>query len=255
MTKKTILAAGLIVMAGAVAALAAEEIKVGGGGASIATVFKPIKPHFEKETGMTMVIGQSTPKNGLVDVVNGSIDVATAAVPLESMIKGAEKDGVKIDPASIEVSVVAKNKTVLFVHPSNPIQKLSKDQIKGIFTGKITNWKEVGGADVPILVAWGKLSPGQNAMLGKVMLDGEPVMKDVIETTDYNGIKETVAATPEAIGIDPYALSVDGTVKPIATEPELVSDIIVITKAKPSLKAQKLLSYVNGVGNKHIIKQ
>lgn len=252
--KRMLLVAGGIVVASAVAAFGADEVKVGGGGASIATVFKPLKPHFDKESGMTLVLAQSTPKNGLIDLVNGVVDVATAAVPLESMIKGAEKDGVKVDPAAIKTTVLAKNRTVLFVHPTNPVQKLSKEQIKGIFTGKIVSWKEVGGSDTPILVAWGKLTPGQNAQFSKEMLDGEPVTKDVVETTDYKGIKETVAATPEAVGIDPYALSVDGTVKAIVTEPEMVSDIIAITKANPSPKAQKILSYVSGEGSKHIIK-
>lgn len=252
--KRAVLMAGGVIVASAVAAFGGEEVKVGGGGASIATVFKSVKPHFDKEAGMTLVLAQSTPKNGLMDLMSGAVDVATAAVPLESMIKGAEKEGVKVDPAALETTVVAKNRTVLFVHPSNTVQKLSRDQIKGIFTGKIANWKEVGGADAPILVAWGKLTPGQNAQFTKVILDGEPVMKDVIETTDYNGIRETVAATPEAVGIDPFALSVDGTVKAVATDPELTSDVIVVTKGKPSPKAQKLISYISGAGSKYIIR-
>ncbi len=238
----------------ATALFGADEVRVGGGGASMATVFRPVKAHFEKDTGGIMVIAQSTPKNGLIDLLNGTVDIATAAVPFDSMVKGAEKEGVKVDTALLESRVVAKNRTVLLVHPSNPVQALTKEQVKGIFTGKIVSWKEVGGSDTPILVAWGKLTPGQNAQFSKIILDGEPVLKDIIDTTDYFGIKDTVAATPEAIGIDPFALGVDGTVKTIATEPPLSSDVIVVTKGKPTAKVQKLLSYVSGAGTKYIIK-
>ena len=252
--KNTAMAVGMLMVVGVAAAFGADEIKVGGGGASIATVFRPMKAGFEKETGVSLSITQSTPKNGLIDLMNGVIDVATAAVPMEDMIKGAEKEGVKVAPASLQKTVVARNRTVLFIHPSNTVNKLTKEQIKGIFTGKITSWKAVGGADTPILVVWGKLSPGQNAQLTKEILDGEAVTRDLVETTDYAGIKEMVAATPEAIGIDPFALSVDGKVKAIPTEPELVSDIIILTRTNAPPKVQKFVSYLSGAGQKQIIK-
>jgi phosphate transport system substrate-binding protein len=254
MAMKSMLTASFLVLTCTVTAFGAEEIKVGGGGASIATVFRPLKPHFDDAVGITMVIAQSTPKNGLMDLANGTVDLATGAVPLDAMLKGAEKEGVKIDPATLTATQIAKNRTVIFLHPGNRVNSLSKAQLKGIFTGKISNWNEVGGADTPILVAWGRLTPGQNAQFSKEILDGEPVLKEVIETTDYFNIKETVAATPEAIGIDPFALSLDGTVKAIGTTPELLSDIIVVTKGKPSAKVEKLISYLKGPGNKYIIK-
>ncbi len=252
--RMTGLATGLLMVAAA-NCFAAEEIKVGGGGASIATVFKAIGAPFEKASGISLVTLQSTPKNGLIDLMSGAVDLATAAVPLEGMIKGAEKDGVKIEVSSLETRRIATNRTVLFVHPSNSVQSLTREQIKAIFTGKVGNWKEVGGSDTPILIAWGKLSPGQNGQFVKEMLDGEAIGKEVLETTDYAGIKDTVAATPEAVGIDPLALGAnDPSVKVIRTVPPLTSDIIVLTKGKPSAKVQKLLSFIAGEGGKYLAK-
>ncbi|SNB46853.1 substrate-binding domain-containing protein [Geobacter sp. DSM 9736] len=232
-------------------AAGAEEIKVGGGGASIATAFVPVKPHFEKATGMNLINLQSTPKNGLIDLVQGKLDAAVSAVALEGMIAGAEKDGVKVDPASLQVTPVAKNKTVAFVHKDNTVKKLSKAQLKGIFTGKIANWKEVGGPDKDIIVVWGKNSPGQNAQFVKGILDGEPVTKEHLEATDYASIKQTVASNPEGIGIDPLSFA-DDTFKPVEMDVELTSPIILITKGKPSAKVQKLIDFVKGEGQKYI---
>jgi phosphate transport system substrate-binding protein len=254
MRKRIIVMSAILALACVGNGSGADEIKVGGGGASIATIFKAIEIPFEKASGISLITLQSTPQNGLMDLANGSLDLATGAVPLEAMLKGAEKDGVKIDPMTLEKTVVGKNRTVLLVHPSNPVQSLSKQQIKGIFTGKIVNWKEVGGSDAVILVAWGKLSPGQNAQFTKELLDGEPVTKDALETTDYFGIKDTVAATPEAVGIDPLALGADKTVKVIKTDPPMLSDIIVLTKGKPSPKVQKLLRFIAEQGDRYIAR-
>jgi len=108
----------------------AEEVKVAGGGAAINTVFKPVAPYFEKATGLYLVSIQSTPKDGLVSLLNGSADAAAAAVSLQSMIGGAEKDGLKVDAASLQQLEIATCKTVVFVHPSNPVSKLSKDHLQ-----------------------------------------------------------------------------------------------------------------------------
>lgn len=234
------------------AAAYGEEIKVGGGGASISAVFAPVKAPYEKATGDTLFILQSSPKDGLVDLLKGKVDLATAAVPLDSMIAGAEKDGVTVNRASLVVQEVSTNRTAVFVHPSNKVGSLSKEQLKGIFTGKITNWKDVGADDKDIIVVWGKGTPGQNAQFQREILEGEEVAKDVMDTTNYAKIKESVAGTPEGIGIDPFGMA-DETVKVVDT-PRLASPVIVITLGKPAAKVQKVLDYVKGDGNKYLKK-
>lgn len=241
---------GVVGMA-AVSAAYGEEIKVGGGGAAIAGVFNPVKAPFEKATGINLIVLQSSPKDGFVDMVSGKLDAAVAAVPLESMVKGAEAAGVKVDPASLVRTEVGTNRTVLLVHPGNKVAKLGKEQVKGIFTGKIVNWKEVGGDDRDIIVVWGKGTPGQNAQFSKEVLDGEPVAKDALESGNYAKIRETVAATPEAIGIDPHGIA-DASVKAIEQDPPVTSPIIVVTKGKPSAGVQKLIDFIKGPGKQFV---
>lgn len=232
---------------------AAAEIKIGGGGAAMSTVFTPVAEPFEKATGIHLVVLPGTPKDGFVAMLKGDLQAAAAAVPLESMIKGAEADGMKVDAAALKVEPVATNRTVVLVHKDNPVAKLDKAQIKGIFTGKIANWKEVGGKDMPILVVWGKGTPGQNAQLAKVMLDGEAVTKESLESGNYAKVRSDVAANAEAIGIDPFGM-VDASVKAVETDPAMTSPIIVVTKGEPSPEVRKLIDYVKGDGAKFVKK-
>ena len=143
------------------------------------------------------------------------------------------------------------NKVVVFIHPSNPVTALTKDQMKGLFTGKITNWKDVGGKDAPVLVVWGKNSPGQNALFTKIILDGEKVIAENLETTDYKGIKDSILANPEAIGIDPLGMA-DASVKAIKPSPEVTSQIRLVTKGAPSAAVQKLIDFIKADGKKYI---
>lgn len=229
----------------------AAEIRVGGGGAAIATVFTPIKTAFEKATGNNLIILQSTPARGLADLISDKVDVAVAAVPLDSMASGAEKAGVKVDKGALQQVEVGTNKVVVYVHPSNPVTNLTKAQMKGLFTGKISNWKDVGGKDAPVIVVWGKNSPGQNALFTRIILDGEAIVAENLETTDYKGIKDTILSNPEAIGIDPLGMA-DDSVKAIKPSPEVNSTIRLVTKGSPSASVLKLLDFIKSEGKKYI---
>jgi len=231
-----------------------EELKIGAGAAPTENILKPIKPHFEKATGIKLQILDYGPKQAMLELEKGAIDAACVGMTtFEELLDLMKKEGVPIkDPASLNFVEIGKNRILVIIHKDNPVNELSKDQLKGIFTGKITNWKEVGGKDMPIIVVWGKLTPGMNKMFVEKILDGEPVLKEVLETTTAAEIKNIVAMTPEAIGLGPLA-GLDGSVKAPKT-PEVSHPIFLVTKGKPSAKVQKLIDFIKGEGQKYIKK-
>lgn len=222
-------------------AFAQEEIRVAGGGAALSHIFAPLKEQFEKASGMKLTLTASTPVKGLIALERGMVDATTAAHPLEYIIGGAAREGVIIDPAPLKVFEVGQNRLMAIVHRSNWIAGLTKAELRGIFTGKITNWQQLGGEDQPIIVVWGKDTPGQNEQFASAIFDGEPVTKKVKAVTDYRSIRDTVAATPGAIGITPLGF-VMGTIR-TPEIPAITGPIIVVTKGEPSPKVQRLLRY------------
>lgn len=244
--------AAVFFLIGSASAASGEEIRIGGGGAALLAVFEPIKPHFEKATGITLINLQSSPKGGLVNLLEGRVDVTSAAHGLDGLIEGLRQDGVVFDHASLIAHEVGTNRIALFAHPGNRVGRLSKEQVKGIFTGRIVNWKEVGGDDRDILVVWGRGTPGQNADFIRRVLDGASVTPRALETTNYLEIRETIAATPEAIGIDPISVA-DASVKVVASDAPPTTPIIAVTLGKPSVKVRRLLDYIQGEGKAYIL--
>lgn len=225
-------------------AVPAAEIRVGGGGAACKGFFEPLRESFEAEFGIGLNIRASSPAQGLIELNDGHLDIATAAVTLDEMVKGAAKNGITIDPSKFTVTEIGKNKTLVFTHKSNKVKKLSKKQLQGIFAGKITNWNQVGGANQEIIVVWGLATPGQNDHFIKQILDGKQVTLNHTEVTDYKAIRDFIAKTPGAIGIDPQGFVISSTKNPEI--PPVVSPVIAITKGKPSADVEKLLQYVKG---------
>lgn len=231
----------------------AEELKIGAGAAPTENILKPIRDPFAKATGIKLNIIASGPKNAMLDLERGDLDAAAAGLTMAAWLDLMKKEMAEVkDPSALQAFPIGKDRIVVITHPSNPVKKLSKEQLQGIFTGQIGSWKEVGGPDQPILVVWGKLIQGTNNMFITKALEGKQPTKEVLDATTAEDVRINVAANPSAIGIGPVAI-VDATVTAIET-PEVARDIILVTKGTPAPKVLKLLDFIKGAGQKYIRK-
>ena len=144
----------------------AEEIKVGGGSAPIENVFKKIQEPFEKAAGMPLVLTSEGPDQAFINVEKGTIDVAAGGLSFESWLDLMKQKGHEItNPKDYKYRVIGRDKIqVLTNQDVAAVKSLSKEQLKGIFTGKISNWKEVGGPDLAIVVIFPAKMTGTNKL-------------------------------------------------------------------------------------------
>ncbi|WP_246559271.1 substrate-binding domain-containing protein [Citrifermentans pelophilum] len=241
MMRKTILCLMALLLAAAPSL--AEELKIGAGAAPTENVLKPAKTAFEKSTGVSLSIVANGPKQAFVDLDRGSVDAAAAGLSYDDWLALLKKEGVVVaDPTAYKPVIIGKDKVVVIVHKDNPVAKLNKEQLTGIFSGKINNWKEVGGKDLAVLVVWGSLTQGTNSMFIKNVMDGAKPSSEVIPASTAEDIRQNVAANPEAVGIGPQAI-VNSSVRSPET-PEVARPITLITKGAPSAKVKKLLDFI-----------
>lgn len=150
----------------------ADTVKMTGASTVLNVVITPAKAAVEKSTGHTLaIIGSGTGK-GLVDLVDGASDIAMVSEPMDIAVDAAAVAGKKVDAKTIQFFELRKDEIVFVVHPSNPVGKLSWEQIRDIHTGKITNWKDVGGKDQAIVVYSDSTTGGTRAMVKKVVMGG-----------------------------------------------------------------------------------
>ncbi len=243
-----------VLMAVTLSSLAqAQEIKVGAGAAPTENVFNKIKGPFEQASGMKLVLVSNGPEEAIKDLDKGLLDVATGGVAFPDWMEMMEKGGYKIpDKNAYKYRVIGKDTVRIIVNKGNTVTKLSREQLKGIFSGKTVNWKEVGGKDMPIAVVWGNKIPGTNSVFAKQVMGGEPFTKKVQETTTAAEIKKLVASTPGSIGLGPVSI-IDSTIASPET-PEVGRPITAITKGAPSANVMKLFDFIRGEGQKYLAK-
>lgn len=231
------------------AAVCAAEIKIGAGAAPTENVLKPVKDAFEKASGSKLSIIASGPKIALQDLEKGTVDAAAAGLSPDDWFALMKKEGAEVkDPGAYQQAVIGTDRIVVLVNKENPVAKLSKEQLAGIFSGKVQNWKEVGGKDMAVIVVWGKLIPGTNTLFAKQTLGELAVTKDVLEVNTAADVKQAVATNAEAIGIGPVAVA-DATVKSVEA-PEIARPITLLTRGKPAADVQKLIDFIHGEGKR-----
>jgi len=231
----------------------AQEISVAGGGASFDNVLKPIKEPFEKAAGIKLNIIASGPKVALMDMDRKSRDALLVGLTIGEIEELMKKEGVVLSSgAKLQYTEVGSYDIALLMHKDNPVSSLNKEQLKGLFTGKITNWKDVGGKDSPVIVVWAKLTPGINNNFIKSVLDGAQVTKDVLDVSTSADVKQSVTSNPEAIGIGPLGV-IDNTIKSQII-PEMKRPFLMVTIGEPKPDIKKLIDFIKGEGQKYIIK-
>lgn len=248
--RKIIVALAALCLVHATAA-GAEEVRIGGGGAPLDGVFRPIKSHFEKATGITINLTFSSATLSFKQLMAGGLDASTAGVAYPDLLSAMQKEKLDVpEPAAYHATTLGVSKILTVVNKENPVAKLSREQLQGIFSGKIVNWKEVGGNDAPIIVVLSKINPATNAAYRKLALNDQPFLADVLDAGRFEDVRDKVSSTPEAIAFGPTSM-LDKSIKTVATD-EFSRPVNLITKGKPTGKLLKLIDYIQGEGKQYL---
>lgn len=231
----------------------AEEVKIGTGAAATENIFNKIKDPMEKANGVKLVIISSGPVQALKDLDAGSIDAAVGGLTFPDWMAMMEKEGYAIADKSVYKNrVIGKDIVKVMTNKDVTVTALSKEQLSALFTGKTKNWSEVGGPDKPVVLILGSKIPGTQSVFQKQVLNGELYGTPAVEGTDAADLKARVIATPGSVSLAALA-QIDATVNGPAI-PEVGRPITLITKGAPSGGLQKMLDYLSGEGQQHIVK-
>ncbi len=199
------------IMAGS--ALAADKLTIDG-----STTVGPIGDAFAEvfKDEIEITVSKTGSGDGAASLVEGRCDIAMMSRFMkESEFKAAVENG-----AMPVAHAIAMDGVCVVVHPSNPVTALTTQQVRDIYTGKITNWKQVGGADKAIVVISRDTSSGTYETFEGLVMKKEK-MSDGTEYVNSNPQAHTrVKSTEGAIGYvglgfvdrNVKALSIDGIV-------------------------------------------
>ncbi len=133
---------------------------------------------------------------GLAALVDGTTDIAMSS----RKIKMGEKIKLSDAGKSSKEVTIAFDALAVIVNPANKVTQLTREQIEGIFTGKIKNWKEVGGDDLQIVVYSRESSSGTYEFFKEHVMNNKNYATSVLSMPATGSIIQSISQTKGAIG-------------------------------------------------------
>jgi phosphate transport system substrate-binding protein len=189
--------------------------------------------------GLEITVKKTGSGDGAAALIDGRCDIAT----MSRFMKDKEFK-TAVDRGVFPVAhVVAMDGVCVVVHPSNPVTQLSTSQIRDIYKGKITNWKEVGGTDLPIVVISRDNSSGTYETFHELVMNKEEMGSKVEYVNSNPQAHARVKTTVGAIGYVGIGF-LDANVKALKVDEILPSKQTIATGQYPV--ARPLFMFTNG---------
>jgi phosphate transport system substrate-binding protein len=200
---------------------------------------------------------------GIAALIDGRADIADASRPIKTKeINLAREKG--IDPYA---NVVARDGIAVVVHPDNPVDSISVEGLKKIYTGEIENWKELGGPSKAIVVISRDYSSGTFEVFKELVLEGAKVMDGALMLASNKAVSTTISTTPNSIGYiglgylskDVKALTVDGVTASEETvkkgEYKLARPLFMYTNGEPKGIIKTFMDFVFSAQGQEIARE
>lgn len=223
----------------------AETLEISGGTVPYADSIEPRLADI-KALGIEIKFNGVGTGRGMLALIDGKVSVASCGDVLAEGVsaakKAAAKEGRQITPpGNLVYTRIGTDEMTVVVHKTNNVTELSKAQLKDLASGKIANWKEVGGPDLPVkvIVTEPSLAPGQ--FFQNVIMDGAPYAKDATEVRSPKEVITWVSRTPGGFGAapEPFIKKDPGDTKRVKAPP-LMRPLGIVTVGEPTGAAKKV---------------
>ncbi len=189
--------------------------------------------YMKEHPGLTIQVTGGGSGVGIAALINGGTDICEASRPMKPVEKNQVRNrhGKEVKEMSVALDGVA-----IYVSESNPIQSITELQLKDIYTGKITNWREVGGKDARIVAYGRENSSGTYQFFKEHVLNNEDFAREVQTLPGTGAIVNAVSKDPASIGYGGIAYASGIRVVPVRRDEK--SDAVI-----PSLATVKSGQY------------
>ena len=184
--------------------LTADQLPIIDGATALAPYYEAMTARLtglDIDTARTLVLCSNTP-GAFQNLTDGKVDMIFCALPSDEQVQAAQQAGVEF-----EYHTILNGGFVFFINKENPVKSLTVEQLRGIYNGTITNWKEVGGEDLEIIPYQRNEGSGSQTGLYRYILPKDEVMEAPTERAigDMGGIIDAVAHYDNARGAIGYS--------------------------------------------------
>jgi phosphate transport system substrate-binding protein len=240
-------------------AAVADTLEISGSTTVQERAFKGADEKLKTVTGMDIKFLPVGSGKGLMALADGKVPVSATSETLNDTVESAKKAAKDMDktftaPANLVFHEFSRDSIVVIVHKDNSVAALTKAQLKDLNTGKIKNWKEVGGPDLPVRVISSHAGSATRSVFQKQMMDGAEYAAGFAEIRTTKEEINEVGKEKGGIGAvsEAFFAANKGQAK-VVKAPEIVRPLALITVGDPKPQVKKLIDYfLSAEGKKNL---
>jgi phosphate transport system substrate-binding protein len=269
MNKTLRLAAAVLCVLAASAHAAGKNITIKGSDTMVILGQRWAEEYMKRHPGAVIQVTGGGSGTGIAALTNGSTDIAESS----RSMKDKEKEAVKKSQGKEVAEVpVAQDGLAIYVHNSSPLKKITLAQAKEIYTGRVTDWKDLGAQPGPIIAYGRENNSGTYAYFKEHVLTNEDFAPEVLSLPGTAAVINAIGKDPKAIGYGGIAygkgiraLRVAKDDKDAGVEPTMANvmsnkypisrPLFFYTAGKPEGEAKAFLDWVLGPEGQKICEQ
>lgn len=212
-----------------------EALRVQGSTTFNARLLEPYRAEIERLSGIKLNVIANKSIWGLIALTERRADVAMISSRLEGELESLAQTAGPDAGKDLRAVVIARSRVAFAVHPSNPVRTLSDDALRAILFGKIRNWKDVGGPDLPIRVVATQDGGGTVVAVRSQLLGGRAIAApDAIRLESAMHVVKVVSQEPGAIAIAQLSLTRSKGLPEISTVNSIEQLLSLVTLGAPT---------------------
>jgi phosphate transport system substrate-binding protein len=229
----------------------AEQLLLSGSSTMQKLVLEPAQKVLEKKTGVMIDCSGPGSIYGVKALMKGEVAAALISCPLDLVFP---ETGIPTE-GTYQEHVIHQDSVVAIVNPGNQVKGLTLAQLAGIHSGKITNWKDVGGPDSRIVVVVPPQASGTRAFIRDAVLQGAAFAERAYVTVTDREAIDIVAKSPIAIAMlsDGFVRMGNGKVKTVKTPP-LKRQLSIVTRDDPSPALKAVIAFLKSKEAKKLFR-
>lgn len=253
-----VILAGIFVLAGislaAVTNARAETVTLQGSTTFNAAIMEPLRSQIEEAAGRKLTVIASKSTGGIVSLFEGRGDIAMISAPLAGEIAVLRKTDPNLRFDLLRTFPVSRTRMAFAINSEISIRSLPAETMGRVLLGEITNWKDLGGPDLPIRLVMVRDGGGVKLAVESKLLGGKAVsVKDPIYVQIGSQVVRVVQQLPGTLGLAQLGhLRRQNLPEILLSDTEIIQELSLVTLGEPTTALKAVIEAIQEIARREL---
>jgi len=213
-------------------------------------VMEPYQIAIEASSGHKLTVVPNKSSLGLLALFEKRADFAMISGPLEKEVENLKPHYPDLPFDQLRTFNVLNTRMAFAINRDNPVRAITADKIRSILLGEISNWRDVGGSDLPIRIVKVRDGGGVQASIENELLHGKSINgPDLIRVQISSQVIKVVEQLPEALGLSQLNIVMNSNVRELKIDHPIEQRLDLVTLGDPSPEMRKVIDAARHIAN------